>query len=461
MPSHSRSLLPFRPSLSFVLLLLFFGTLWLAGGASRADALGQTVVRTAAWGSVIALILFGSRPVLRDLRPVTLLLAATLALVLVQLIPLPPAIWTALPHREILLGSIGMGEEQPWRPLSMVPGATWNAASSLVVALATLALFHGLPASERSRLTTILFALVIGSALVGLIQFSGAIVPNPFINATRGEVSGNLANRNHFALLMAIGCLLAPAWAFRDSRRAQWRALLAIGMILLFALAILASGSRAGMVLGVLGIAIGIGMALRPLRRELRHMPRWVLPAVLGAAVVTISTVVALSVFSNRAVSIRRAVAIESEQDMRVRALPTVIEMVKTYFPAGSGFGGFDPVFRIHEPFALLKLTYFNHAHNDFLEIIMDGGILALLLLIAAIGWWAIASIRAWRAETAHPMLARLGSAIILLILVASIFDYPARTPIIMAILTIAAAWLAWGSRRSAQSALPEGDQSV
>jgi hypothetical protein len=31
-------------------------------------------------------------------------------------------------------------------------------------------------------------------------------------------VSGTFANRNHFALFMAIGCVLAPAWAVQSSR---------------------------------------------------------------------------------------------------------------------------------------------------------------------------------------------------------------------------------------------------
>ena len=459
----SRHRLPFRfrPSLSFALLLSLLCILWLAGGASRADALGQTLVRAAAWLAAIALLLFGERPMVRDLRPVGLLLVIALGLALLQIVPLPPAIWQALPHRELVSASITPGEAQPWRPWSMIPGATWNAASSLIVPLVALALVAGLKQSERSRLTTILFALVIGSAMIGLMQFSGMRFSNPLINATPGEVSGNLANRNHFALLMAIGCLLAPAWAFRDGRRAQWRGLLAIGMILLFALTILASGSRAGMLLGVLAIAIGILLALRPLQRELRHTPRWVLPALLGAVVATISTFVFISVASNRAVSIDRAITIEGDQDMRVRALPTVVSMVKTYFPAGSGFGGFDPIFRIHEPFDLLKLTYFNHAHNDFLEIRLDGGLPALVLLLAAMAWWVSASVRAWRARGANVILPRLGSAIILLVFVASVFDYPARTPIIMGILIIAAAWLARGTVSPTQSALPDGGQPL
>src|SRR3546814_12530985 len=86
--------------------------------------------------------------------------------------------------------------------------------------------------------------------------------------------------------------------------------------------------------------------------------------------------------------------------------------------------------------------TYFNHAHNDFLEIVLDGGLPALLLMLVAIGWYGMASMRAWRGSGRHSVLPKLGSAILFLVFVASAFDYPARTPMIMAMIVIAGLWL-------------------
>ena len=119
--------------------------------------------------------------------------------------------------------------------------------------------------------------------------------------------------------------------------------------------------------------------------------------------------------------------------------------MIRIYFPAGSGFGGFDTIFRVHEPYALLKPTYFNHAHNDWLEILLDGGLPAALLLVVALGWWLRASIRVWRASAdSNMLLGRAGSAALLLILIASAVDYPARTPMMMAMIVLASLWLGW-----------------
>ena len=134
--------------------------------------------------------------------------------------------------------------------------------------------------------------------------------------------------------------------------------------------------------------------------------------------------------------------------------------------------GSFDAMFRIHEPLALLKPTYFNHAHNDFIEIVLDAGLPGLLILLAALIWWGWASMRAWRSAGKNgtgksdigksgAMLPMLGSATLLLVLIASIFDYPARTPMIMAMVVLAAAWLSGHSDDDMEPALPKADHHL
>lgn len=443
----------FRPSLPFVLLCVLMGVLWITGGSSRGDVLGQVVVRSVAWILLVVAILFGERPRLAGAVPVLALLLAAGALALLQLVPLPPAIWQALPGRALLAdAAVVSGQEQPWRPWSIVPGATLNAASSLIVPFMALMLVAGLKDRERPRVTGLLLGMVVASTLVGLLQFSGAGFDNPLINGTAGQVSGSFANRNHLALFIALGCLLAPAWAFLDGRRPGWRAPVAFGLVLLFVLVIVAIGSRAGLALGALALGMGMMLVRKGIRRELSRLPRWAFPALIAAIVGVIAVFVLVSVSADRAEAIDRALVLGSGQDMRRRGLPTVLAMTKAYFPVGSGLGGFDPVFRIHEPFALLKPTYFNHAHNDFVEIVLDAGLPGLLLLLCGLGWWAIASLRAWRGDATAP---KLGSGMLLLVLVASAFDYPARTPVIMATIVLAGWWLSGGANRRAQPALP------
>ncbi len=431
-----------RPSLSFILLVLFLAILWLAGGASRADEPGQAIVRVASAIALILSILLVDRSLPLQFRVVPLFLLMSLMLVLLQLIPLPPVIWQALAGRE-LFALAAAGAEQPWRPLAIVPGGALNAAVSLIVPSTAFVLLATLRPGERLWVPGVVLGLVTASMLLGLLQLSGAGFDNPLINDTPGQISGSFANRNHFALLLAFGCLLTPVWAFLGGRSPQWRGPLALGLVIMFMLTILASGSRVGMLLGVLATATGVFLTRKDIRKVFRRYPRWVLPALIVALITVILVLGLGAIIAGRALSIDRMIENDPSQDMRVRALPIVLAMVRDYFPMGAGFGGFDPLFRMREPFELLKLTYFNHAHNDWLEVVLEAGIGGLLLLVGAVVWWGMASVRCWRAPSKNRYrLSHVGSVMLLLIFLASIVDYPARTPMMMVMIVIAAIWL-------------------
>lgn len=448
-----------REDPAFLLLCVLLCILWLAGGASREDALGQAVVRSAAWFALVVAALFGRRPAFGGLMPVVALLGVTALLPMLQLIPLPPALWQALPGRDAFIPAAG-DAAQPWRPWSLVRGATWNAAASLVVPATVLLLVAQMRKEGRAHLPEMLFGLVIAALVLALVQVSAGGSRNPFINETAGQVGGPFANRNHFALFMALGCLMVPVWTFRTTKAPSWRIPAALGLLPLLLLSILASGSRAGLLLGGAGLILGLALVWGEIRHVLRRYPRWVSPAALAGVLLLAAACVLVAVAADRAVSIQRVMMEDGVQDMRRQALPVVIDMIGAYFPAGSGLGGFDPLFRLHEPLALLRLTYFNHAHNDFLEIAAGAGVLGILALIAALGWWAWASFHAWRHGDSRSTTARLGSTMLLLIFIASVFDYPARTPIVMTVITIAGIWLAEAGRGRG-AALPASRQHL
>lgn len=434
-PSY-RSPTRFQPSFSLVLLAVFLLALWLAGGASRADVAGQVVVRATAWAVLIAAVLLSRMHRVGGSRAPWVFLIVAAAIAMVQLIPLPPSLWQSLPGRELFVEA---GQPAVWRPLSIVPTATMNALSSLVVPLAVLVLMAGLSDGDQRWLPTLLMVLVGLSLLLGLLQFSGAGFDSPLINGTPGDVGGPFANRNHFALFLAVACLIAPVWAFADRKWLRWSAPVALGITLLSLLMILATGSRAGLLLGGLALILALLLAQRDVQRTLRHRARWVFPAAVAGLIAVVAIFLLLSVAADRAASFDRLLAGDAGQDMRTRGLPTVLAAISTYFPTGAGLGGFDPIFRLNEPASLLKPTYFNHAHNDFLEIALDTGIVGLILLVAGLGWWIWASVQAWRHGN---RLAKLGFAILLLVIAASLVDYPMRTPLMLAIATIAAVWL-------------------
>lgn len=450
MPASGHPIARFTPHLPFALLAILLGFLWLAGGASRADVIGQAIVRSVAWAVLIAFVLLGPRPRLGKVKAVAFFVFAATALTALHLVPLPPGLWTELPGRALLTrAATVLGEGQPWRPLSISPSATLNALSSLIVPVVTLLFAAALSRTEHWRTATILLALVVAASLLGLVQFSGGRFNHPLVNDVAGSVSASFANRNHFALFAAIGCILAPAWAFHEEGRAKWKPLAALCLIVLFALIILATGSRTGMLVGVLGIVLGLLNVRRQIASRLRRLPRRWAVALIGSAAGLLIAAVILSVTLDRAVSVDRAAVLELGEDLRLRALPVIVEMAKLYFPFGSGLGAFDPAYRIHEPSALLGIAYLNHAHNDWLEVVLDAGLLGVLLLGSAVAWWLWRSAAVWTGRnTREGTLPRTGSGILLLVMAASVTDYPARTPMIMAVVVLAAVWLSIGGRR-------------
>lgn len=431
-------------TLSFWLLGALFLGLWLLGGASRPDVPAQAFVRAMAWVVLAIAILKGLVPAPRSWSFPLKFLAAVGLVLSAQLLPLPPAVWMELPGRDVIEGAASaIGEGQPWRPLSMSPYATINALSALIIPLVVLILAARLDRALQWRMATIILGAVGASALLGVTEFAGVAFDYPLINDIGGLMSANFANRNHFALFLAIGCALLPTLLFR--RNPSWPMLGAgVGLLVVLILAVLSSGSRAGTALVLIATVIGLLLVKSDLVSKSRHIPRGTTLTIVVGSVALLAGAVWLSFSLGRAAAIDRAFAMEAGADLRTQALPVVLGMAARYFPAGTGYGTFDPVYRISEPDALLNPLYFNHAHNDWLEVLLDGGILGLALILVAVVWLAIRSYRVWFGQ-AHDgdRLAKLGSAVLLLICLASLVDYPARTPLVMAVAALAAFWLA------------------
>lgn len=444
-----------RLALILALGLLFM--LFLAGGASRADAIGQPIARAAAWLCLVVAILFQRRFDWQDARvPLVILGAAGIMLVL-QVLPLPPGLWRSLPGREILAEADVFAESSgAWRPLALAPAATLNAIGSLVVPTVMLVVGLGLTQRQHRLVLIWLAVFIAGSALLGFLQVSGFGFDHPLVNDVAGEVSGSFANRNHFALFMAIGCAIAPTLAAMQGSIRKPFAILALGTIPVLFLLILATGSRTGLVVGGAGTIGGLLVVRRWLTAQLSAMSRNRALVVAGLALAAITGVIAASVMFGRAESVNRALQLAQAEDLRSTIRPTLYSMIADYFPAGTGFGGFDSAFRIYEPLDVLRSKYVNQAHNDFLSIALEGGLPGMLLLAGSLVWLWIVSARAWRADGG--ILARLGSIIVLLVCLASATDYPLRTPMMMAVLAIAVIWLARSAptnRPAAQARTP------
>jgi O-antigen ligase len=275
---------------------------------------------------------------------------------------------------------------------------------------------------------------------LGTLQFaSGGLYP--YSPSDTGLPIGLLANRNHQALLLVIGILLLAQWGVRHGwahRAAYIRLGIALVGILYFATAVLLTGSRTGLILAVIAVIGIIVTALIHILRGRQRRRARVLPLLL----LTVSPLVMIGFAAYMAqdsgfMRLSRSAG-QIGEDMRFLALPTMRAMAWHYFPWGTGFGSFDRVFMQFEPESLVKRGFFNRAHSDPLEILITGGLPALLVVGAFLLWFGRTAIAAFKEERHERMfLRRTATFALILCLLASIVDYPLRTPLLTVVAVI------------------------
>jgi O-antigen ligase len=166
-------------------------------------------------------------------------------------------------------------------------------------------------------------------------------------------------------------------------------------------------------------------------------------PIGLVTGAVIIATASAL--LSSRAESLARLMATKGAGEIRSETFRAVFDLAHSALPLGTGIGTFVEAYERIEPDSMLSPTYLNHAHNDFLELIVTGGVPAILLIAAGLAWAALEGFYALRHTRAgHPggRTAMAGVAVIFILAAASILDYPLRTPALACLLASAAVWL-------------------
>lgn len=444
--------LRWQPVSAFWLLVAYLFFVFMTGGGSRDDIQSLIVLRPVA--VIICGIAFLSlrRQHLQAYRAPFAIAAAIIALVALHLVPLPPAIWQILPGRDLLVevdrvADVGM----TWRPISLVPAATWNALYALFVPLAVLLLGVQLSADERLRLLPVLLILGLLSGFWGLLQ-SISSPDGPlylYRQTTNGAAVGLFANRNHQAILLACLFPMLAVFAIAEVRshdQAKFKAWLAIALGAVLVPLILVTGSRAGIVAGIVGLAWAFALYRKPhvstpIKRKVQKFdPR---PALVGFAVLCIG---GLTIIMSRAEAFRRLTQADQSEELRFKMWAPIVEMTTKYLPFGSGIGSFVKVYQIDEPDALLDLSYVNHAHNDWLELYLTAGVPGVVLLTITLTMLVRSILGAFGRATDTSKAgshARLGASIIIILALASLVDYPLRVPSLACVLVVAVLWLA------------------
>jgi O-antigen ligase len=404
----------------------------LLGGASAAGSIANFILQ------IVSLPLIGwavwrmiqERPSAQIRAPLGLL-AIFLVIALLQLVPLPPALWTLLPGRgAVVEGYRLLGIPLPWLPLTLAPDVAPSCILWLLPAFAVLLSVVVLGAFRGRGIAAAIVAVTLASVAIGALQVIGGTSAYLYRITNYGVAVGFFANANHNATLLLV-CIpfLSALQATLLKRSGSQRSASAIRLLVGAAYAVLFVGllinsSLAGIGLGV-PVALGSWLAFGRQRPALRR------GIVVATVVVSLAAVVTIVVgpFGNNLFGAQKA----NVELSRQTSFALTLRATRDYFPIGSGTGSFQPIYHMQEPLGSVGTTFMNHAHSDWLELLLETGIVGIAFAVLFLAWWVVRIRAIWRAEEPDPFAqaAVIATAAIML---HSTVDYPLRTAALSAV---------------------------
>ena len=418
-------------TLAALLLIISLGFFY-GGSSTEGDFIRQIVNILSAFFLIIFVILTPSVIIQRIPAVINRLLFLGLSFIAIQLIPFHPSIWTALPGRDNIVEELVLfNQPLGWRPLSMAPLRTLNYIMELFPGILAIYL-----ACISSRFVVRwMFVLFTVFALINLIWGFAQVYSNGdpslyiWSHTNLGSPTGSFANVNHQATLMLIAlpliayvCKYYSASSLKD-RYGFSPLLLGLALWLLCIACIVMVKSTAGYLIAIptiyLSILILVGKNVSLLRRLSKYS--FIIISCLGVFFVLLTD---LS-------HVQELGAAESPEvsTSRHEITKVSLKMLETHWVFGIGAGAYADVNQSFEDRLSVTSTYINHAHNDYLEIMIELGVLGLFFMILSLAIILKAAIKNWLGlYSSNDYLLRAASVIIFVLLLHSVFDYPLRS---------------------------------
>jgi O-antigen ligase len=310
---------------------------------------------------------------------------------------------------------------------TMLAAYDWAGFTSLY--FLALQFFDRIPSARKYfGPATMIFALYCIFAVTSWFTAHGLIFwrfPNA-VNLT--QVMGTILNRNHFAAYMELFIPLL-FWRFIDSPRRHPEA--AVGVGILFA-AVVASTSRGGLAVAIFEL-VAVFLLARYWESRMfssRRSSSWLLAGAVGSLVL-FTAAIGTGPLQDRLFKDRPIEFLTDYEESRWEYAEASMKMVAARPVTGFGLGTWPelyPAYGVYDsPYA-----YVNHAHNDAVEWLAEGGLIFLIplgLLVAFREPWAFGP---------------------LAVVVHSLVDFPLQKPaIVSAMLLFLAAGIVCGRTAS------------
>jgi len=186
-----------------------------------------------------------------------------------------------------------------------------------------------------------------------------------------GTPFGPFVNRNHFAGLM--GMIVPLSLGLTFSERNREKKALQIFISVIMSLALFLSLSRGGIISFFGGLFI-FSIVILTLKRGSSY--RRLLPIFIFLAILVIYLL-----YLGITPIVERFYKTDVTSEQRLSAWQASLSIISDFPIFGSGMGTFQYIFKKYKPDGLY--AYWDHAHNDYIEQLVEGGILGFILIAA------------------------------------------------------------------------------
>lgn len=319
-----------------------------------------------------------------------------------QLLPIPVDLWVLMPGRALYanaMHTMKLAASDSFS-LSLTPDATWASVLAGVPIMAVFAAALSLPIrAVKSLLALLLLAAVLQVVLSALQLALGAGSFFYFDFAAPGGFIGSFANRNHLANFLVMAIPICFLLFFLQSKKQKVRESLlpgvgqqvSLALLLLagFALLVmlLSTLSRGGLLSGVVALSLSMCVYLLALENKLSKKQRLIY---LVLAVVFTACAMLASGFEG--IQARLGEHLVTDAEARNTFARSALKAANEFWPWGSGMGSFEAVFpRFQSP---LSIGYIEYVHNDYVQLLMELGFAALVVMGAYVALFVSQLIR-------------------------------------------------------------------
>lgn len=261
---------------------------------------------------------------------------------------------------------------------------------------------------------------------------------------------GPFVNRNHFAgwalmvVPLCVGYLVAHTAAHADTGPATWRrrvlalldnrTWLLLSAIILLIVATVTSLSRSGMIAMASGLVIGGALAARR-ARETSHEPRALIVIALSAA----AAVGAILLRVDPASVAERISTSGVGLAGRTEIWSITLQVIRDFWLTGTGVGTYQTAMALYQQ--PTGGVIFNQAHNHYLQVASEGGVLVGLPVVVALIAFVRRALSALRQDGSGMYWLRVGAVSGLAAMaVQSLFEAALLTPANAALASVLAA---------------------